>query len=110
MGTFGCDTEIRFACSTPGSGTFVEFLAASVERIELNGVEVGLDAFEEGRIHLRDLAVDNVLRVVGRPEYHRDGVGMHRFIDPVDGTVYLYTDAEPYDIHRVYPCFDQPDL
>src|SRR5206468_6305316 len=33
-----------------------------------------------------------------------------RFVDPVDDAVYCHTDAEPYDIHRVYPCFDQPDL
>jgi aminopeptidase N len=109
-GTFGCDTEIRFDCSAPGAESFVEFLAPSVEHIELNGQVLGPDAFDGGRIHLKELAAHNRLRVVGRAGYQRDGVGMHRFVDPVDGAVYLHTDAEPYDIHRVYPCFDQPDV
>jgi aminopeptidase N len=35
---------------------------------------------------------------------------MHRFTDPADGGVYLYTDLETFHAHRVYACFDQPDL
>ena len=40
----------------------------------------------------------------------RTGEGLHRFVDPVDGAVYLYTQFETYDAHRMYACFDQPDL
>ena len=108
--TFGCQTEIRFACAVPGAQTFLEYLAPSVERIEVNGEAMGLDAFEAGRIALRGLAATNTVLVIGRSAYEHTGVGMHRFTDPVDGAVYTYTDSEPYDVHRVFPCFDQPDL
>ena len=40
----------------------------------------------------------------------RSGEGLHRFVDPVDGSVYLYTQFETFDAHRMYACFDQPDL
>jgi len=39
-----------------------------------------------------------------------DGTGLHRFQDPVDGRYYLHTQFESNDAHRVYTCFDQPDL
>ena len=42
--------------------------------------------------------------------YMRTGEGLHRFVDPVDQAVYLYTQFETYDAHRMYACFDQPDL
>jgi aminopeptidase N len=42
--------------------------------------------------------------------YMRTGEGLHRFVDPVDGGVYLYTQFETFEAHRVYGCFDQPDL
>ena len=35
---------------------------------------------------------------------------MHRFRDPADGQLYLHTKFQPFDAHRVFPCFDQPDL
>ena len=42
--------------------------------------------------------------------YSRSGEGLHRFTDPADGGVYLYSDLETFDAHRIYACFDQPDL
>ena len=40
----------------------------------------------------------------------RTGEGLHRFVDPVDQKVYLYSQFETADAHRMYACFDQPDL
>ena len=42
--------------------------------------------------------------------YATDGSGLHRFVDPENGEIYLYTDFEPYDANRLFPHFDQPDL
>ena len=38
------------------------------------------------------------------------GEGLHRFVDPVDGEVYLYSQFETADAKRMFACFDQPDL
>ncbi len=48
--------------------------------------------------------------MVAECAYSRNGEGLHRFTDPTDGGVYLYSDLETFDAHRVYACFDQPDL
>ena len=77
----------------------------------LNGAE--LDPFEitvKGGLQIPGLAADNELRIVADCLYMRTGEGMHRFVDPVDGEVYLYTQFESNEAHRVYACFDQPDL
>src|SRR5882757_3190179 len=42
--------------------------------------------------------------------YSNTGEGLHRFVDPVDNEVYLYSQFETADAKRVYACFDQPDL
>ncbi len=42
--------------------------------------------------------------------YGIDGDGFHRFVDPIDGEVYLYTNFEPYSANLLFPHFDQPDI
>jgi aminopeptidase N len=108
--TFGSATTARFGCTEPGATTFIELTAPSVTQITLNGKQLPTDAFDGDRITLSGLAGHNELRVVAQCAYSRSGEGLHWFADPVDKGVYLYTDFETYDAHRVYACFDQPDL
>ena len=108
--TFSSVSVIRFDCAAPGSTSFINLTAPAVREITLNGEPVGLDAFDGDRITLTGLAASNVLRVAADCAYSRSGEGLHRFTDPADGRVYLYSDLETFDAHRVYACFDQPDM
>ena len=108
--TFGSRCVIRFSCAAPGAGTFVNLTAPTVSLITLNGEPVTLDAFDGERIVLADLAAENVLVVDADCAYSRSVEGLHRFVDPADGNVYLYSQLETFDAHRVYACFDQPDM
>jgi aminopeptidase N len=108
--SFSSVTEVRFDCAAPGASTFIDLTAPAVREITLNGAPVGPDAFDGDRITLDGLAAGNVLRVSADCAYSRSGEGLHRFTDPADGRVYLYSDFETFDAHRVYACFDQPDL
>ena len=108
--TFPSVTVARFRCSRPGAGTFINLTAPEVREITLNGAPVSPDAFDGDRITLSGLAAENELRVVADCAYSRSGEGLHRFTDPADGAVYMYSDLETFDAHRIYACFDQPDL
>jgi aminopeptidase N len=108
--TFGSVSVIRFSCAAPGSSTYLDLTAPAVREIILNDAPVSLDAFDGDRITLTGLAADNVLRVTVDGAYSHSGEGLHRFTDPADGRVYLYSDLETFDAHRVYACFDQPDM
>ena len=108
--TFGSVSVVRFGCAAPGSATFINLTAPAVREITLNDAPVGLDAFDGNRITLTGLAAENVLRVAADCAYSRSGEGLHRFTDPADGRVYLYSDLETFDAHRIYACFDQPDM
>jgi aminopeptidase N len=107
---FTCDATINFLCSEPGASSFVDFLAASVDSLELNGEEVPPEAFTGARIQLRNLRDANELHVRGSCNYGNFGQGLSYFKDPVDGNVYLHSQFETFNAHRVFPCFDQPDL
>src|SRR3954470_2871600 len=105
-------TTARFSCSEPGASTFIDVIADTVREVVLNGVSVDPAAYDNarGRILLDNLSAENELRVVADCFYMRTGEGLHRFVDPVDKGVYLYSQFETADAHRMYTCFDQPDL
>jgi aminopeptidase N len=108
--TYSSVSTVTFRCARPGAATFIDLTAPAVSAITLNGEPVQPDAFDGDRIALPGLAAGNDLRVAARCAYSRSGEGLHRFTDPADGGVYLYSDLETFDAHRVYACFDQPDL
>ena len=108
--TFRSVSRIGFDCARPGARTFVNLAAPEVHAITLNGAPVSLDAFDGERITLGGLAAHNELVIDAECGYSRSGEGLHRFADPADGNVYLYSDLETFDAHRVYACFDQPDM
>ena len=109
--TFGSRTTVRFTGRAPGASTFIDIVARSVESAELNGVALDVSGYTaEAGIELPELAAENELTVVATCEYMNTGEGLHRFVDPVDKGVYLYSQFETADAKRMFACFDQPDL
>ena len=108
--TFTCEATIHFLCQQPGTDSFIDFLAPSVDSCELNGAEVAKEAFNGARIMLSNLRDANELHVLGTCAYQNVGAGLCRFKDPVDHKIYLHSQFETFDAHRMFPCFDQPDL
>jgi aminopeptidase N len=108
---FGSTCVIRFGCRQPGASTYVDLIAVEVGEITLNGTSVDpAGAVADGRIVLRGLAENNVLRVAADCRYSRDGTGLHRAVDSADAKVYTYTKFEPAYARRVFANFEQPDL
>lgn len=109
--TFGSTTTIRFTCSEPGAETFADLVDATIHEITLNGESIdAATAYADSRIALTGLQAENELVVRADCTYSHTGEGLHRFVDPVDDRVYLYSQFEVPDARRVYTTFEQPDL
>ncbi|WP_029145397.1 aminopeptidase N [Microbacterium luticocti] len=107
---FGSTTTVRFA-ATEGASTFIDLIAREVRSITLNGRAIDpAVAFADSRIALDGLAAQNELVVDADCLYTNTGEGLHRFVDPVDGEVYLYSQFEVPDSRRMFAVFEQPDL
>ena len=93
-------------------GLFLNFVG-EIHSLEINGKKVDNFKFEKYRLDL-DLTLlkegENKIKILYSGDYNHNGVGLHHCIDPSDKNEYLYTQMEPYDCHRLLPCFDQPDI
>ena len=108
--TFTSETTVEFD-SAEGYSTFIDAITDSVELIELNGRTLDPAEHSDGvRISLPGLQTKNKLRILSTGRYSNSGEGLHRFVDPVDSEVYLYTQFEVPDSRRMFPVFEQPDL
>ncbi len=109
--TFSTRSTIRFSCSRPGAETFLDFVGGTVEGLTVNGTTLDpAEHYADSRVRLPGLAAENVVVVTATGRYTNTGEGLHRFVDPVDDEVYLYSQFEVPDSRRMYPVFEQPDL
>ncbi|MDR3607306.1 MAG: aminopeptidase N [Oligoflexia bacterium] len=99
----------------------MDFEGGTIRSIAINGATVDPkqipgnrgERYDGHRIyfHVSELAPGaNRINIAFSHPFQTDGYGFHRFRDPVDKHVYVYTHFEPYGAHRMFPCFDQPDL
>lgn len=108
--TFQSTTTVEFIAE-PGQATFIDAIVETVHSITLNAHELDpTEHFADSRISLPGLQPTNTLVVVGDFAYTNTGEGLHRFVDPVDDEVYLYSQFEVPDSRRVFAVFEQPDL
>ena len=107
--SFRTRTTIVFTAE-PGSSTFVDAITSKVHSVVLNGIERGPEVADGVRVQLDGLESVNELTIDADFLTTNTGEGLHKFIDPVDGEVYLYTQFEVPDSRRVFAVFEQPDL
>lgn len=108
---FGATTTVKFTSNMIGASTFIDAITKTVHRVTLNGKDLDVAKVSDGvRIQLDDLQASNELVVVSDNPYMHTGEGLHRFVDPVDNEVYLYTQFEVPDSRRMFAVFEQPDL
>ncbi|KLO62948.1 aminopeptidase N [Dermacoccus sp. PE3] len=106
--TFTTSSTVRFS-ATPGSETWLDFLGESVDRVVVGGEDIAVE-WDGARVRVPNLAAENEVRVDAVGRYMNTGEGLHRFVDPADNEVYLYSQFEVPDARRMYPVFEQPDL
>jgi len=108
--TFSSRTTVTFG-ATAGGDTYIDLIATAVRSATLNGAALDVTGYDESTgIALTGLAERNELIIEADCEYSHTGEGLHRFVDPADGSVYLYSQFETADAKRMFACFDQPDL
>lgn len=110
---FGVTSTVAFAAAADavGASTWIDWVAEQAPRaVTLNGQVLDVAAHDGARLPIGPLAEQNILVVEAEGDYSSTGEGLHRFVDPVDQEVYLYTQFEVPDSRRMFPVFEQPDL
>jgi aminopeptidase N len=107
--TFIAKTTVKFSGLKPGQSTFIDAVGKRVVTATLNGVAFDVKDYDGETIHLPAMAAENELFLEIEANYSNTGEGLHRFVDPADNEVYLYTQFETGDARQMYACFDQPD-
>mgnify|MGYP000090621164 CR=1 FL=1 len=103
---------IDFDYTPQGADLSVDFAKGEVLTVSVNGEPVAYDYngffLSIAEEHLTQGHIQ--LSVEFTHPYSKDGSGLYYFKDPIDDTVYTYSDLEPFSANKIFPLFDQPNL
>ena len=105
--TFVSSSTIQF--SSTGGQNHLDLIADGVYAADLDGTPLDPAAFSHNRFPFTTEPGTHEITVTALCRYSHSGEGLHRFVDPADGKVYLYTQFEIADARRMYADFEQPD-
>ena len=106
--TYVSRTVVRF--ESDEIDTAADLIAERVLWARLDGNDLLAEAFDGEHLSFYCTLGEHVLEVGAVMRYSRTGEGLHRFVDPVDDRVYVYSQFEVADARRMYCTFEQPDL
>ena len=107
--------DLRESAHSFSSEVPIDFEEGVVKSISLNNAQVPEPETHYDGHHIifntSELTTgSNRVEIAFEHKYSHTGEGLHQYKDPEDENIYLYSDFEPYYAHRMFPCFDQPDL
>ncbi len=106
--TFPSTTVIEL--TSRGGETFLDLKPVSLTSITVDGIGLPVDALHEGRYPLDLAPGEHRIVVEAVMGFRNDGEGLHRAVDPADGSAYVYQMSFMSAAPSVFACFDQPDL
>lgn len=100
-----CQIEFEYF----GGDLWFDFNGDQLTSVQVNGA-VSECTYMQSKIYFENLPVGlNTIVLEYLRHYSNDGYGLHMFKD-IDESVYLYSNFEPFHAHKMFPCFDQPDI
>ncbi|MBU2925383.1 aminopeptidase N [Colwellia sp. C2M11] len=115
--SFSASSTINFDLSNNSTPLTVDLNEAKISNLVINGKAMSseklLESYNNWFITLPAKTLkkgQNTVTVEFTRKHSTNGEGLHRFKDPVDGKVYLYSHFEPAAAQQMFALFDQPDL
>ncbi|MFT7006861.1 MAG: aminopeptidase N [Colwellia sp.] len=114
---FSASSTINFALSDNTSPLTIDLNKAQITAVVINGFSMPIkqreNSYNQWFITLpaeQLIKGSNTVTVDFTRKHSTNGEGLHRFKDPVDDKVYLYSHFEPAAAQQMFALFDQPDL
>jgi aminopeptidase N len=106
---------IRFTLpgEPPAAGLVLDFAGSALTEVRLNGVAATTARVVHGHVVFpadRLSKGENEIEATFTSAVAATGTPLTRYRDASNGKLYLYTLLVPADAHRLFPCFDQPDV
>jgi len=110
-------TIIRLEFTSGSKALDLDFISHKIQSIKVNGSETIAFTHHKNRLSIpKDCFAcipedgQHRIEICYQNRFDKNGMGLHRYMEPGKDQEFIFSDLEPAECQRVFPCFDQPDL
>ncbi|RJY11492.1 aminopeptidase N [Parashewanella spongiae] len=110
--SFSATSVVNFTFNGGNQPLRLDLNKAKIHQVLVNGTRLYPNYNDQYILFSSRLLIrgENRIQVDFTRKHSTNGEGLHRFVDPVDAKVYLYSHFEPAAAQQMFALFDQPDL
>jgi aminopeptidase N len=111
------EVELKICFASMPESLDLDCITCEIREVRVNGRLTQSFTYSDNRLSIPNQCflptpdgTEQRVRILYKNRFDKNGMGLHRYLESSKDQEFIFSDLEPAECQRIFPCFDQPDI